>query len=456
MIRNFLELCERSFTGQPMKKNDWDMLVVKAARKQVKNYELEWDKKVLIPQDAALNERLWQAALDFISETGLYNMSTERIIKFSRQEILNGLSNMPQQLELGSGKQKRIMKARLIEDQARPFFSAGNPGCPTPEDIFLPITKSLVQEPLIDMVNSGSLTTVDGFTVRGGEVSELLAVQREMQLVNLAKAQCGRSGMPTMGAESSVTEIGDLASAQPGCVNSYDAHLVSMFNELIMDKGNLVRAASSLQYGQVNASLACTMVGGLAGGAPGAAMVMIASMMAANLICLADFHLCHPIHIKHVSTTTPDCLWVQSMVCQAFAQNAPAIVMGDIWPKSGAMTKELLYEMAANTLVLTVSGGHSQGAGAVDGKDPHGTGLESRLMAEVGLAARGLRRDMANDITLKLLDKYENIFSSPLGNPGLPFDQTYDLATLRPKPAWEGMYDEVKQELASLGLNFTS
>lgn len=455
MNRNFLELCERSFTGPSLPKADWDMRIVRTVRRLVKDYDLAWDRQTIITSDSDLNGRLWLAALDLASTVGIYNMSTDRIIELSRKELEEGLAAMPQALEVGAGKQKRYMRSRLIEDGSRPFFSAGNPGCPTPEDMFLPITRSLIQEPLIDMVNSGSLTTVSGFTVRGGEPSEVLAVQKEMQLLALAKELGGRPGMPTLGAESAVTEIGDLAAAHQGCLEPHDVHLISMFNEMIMDRGNLVRAASSLQYGHINASLACTMVGGIAGDAPGAALVMIASMMAANLVCLADFHLCHPIHIKHVATTTAACLWVQSAVCQAFAQNAPAILMGDIWPKSGAMTRELLYEMAANTLVLTVSGGHSQGAGAVDGKTPHGTGLESRLMAEVGIAAAAskMSRPEANAIALRLLDKYEPIFTQPGGNPGRPFDQTYDPVSLKPRSEWLALYDEVKTDLAEMGLN---
>ena len=456
MLRNFLELCERSYTGPALEKADWDMKVVRTVQTLVKKYGLAWDKKNIVPVDNDLNSRLWQGALELVCALGLYNMTTGRVIEFSLEEINSGLANMPQSLTLGLGKHSRQMNARLIEDERRPFFSAGNPGCPTPEELFLPITKSLVQEPLIDMVNSGSLTTVDGFQVRTGDVSEIVAVKREMQLVDLARRQCGRPGMPTMGAESAVSEAGDLCVSQKGYLNPYDAHLISIFNELIIDRGNLVRAAGSLEYGQINASLACTMVGGLAGDAPGAAMLMISSMMAANLLCLADFHLCHPIHIKHVATTTAPCLWLQSAVCQAFAQNAPAILMGDIWPKSGALTKELLYEMAANSLVLTVSGGHSQGAGAVDGRLPHGTGLESRLMAEVGLAALRTKLDRAeaNKLVLKILAKYESVFERPEGNPGEPFTKSYDLNSLRPSAAWDEMYRTVKSDLAEMGLNF--
>ena len=56
-------------------------------------------------------------------------------------------------------------------------------------------------------------------------------------------------------------------------------------------------------------------------------MVMTASILAANRICLADYHLCHPIHIKNVATTERSCLWLQAVLCQIFASVAPGIIV---------------------------------------------------------------------------------------------------------------------------------
>ncbi len=270
---------------------------------------------------------------------------------------------------------------------------------------------------------------VDGFPVKSGDPTEVVAVRRELEYLHRALEQVGRPGMGLLAAESAVTEIGDLSAANEKRLRPCDSHLVAMFNELIIDNGNLVRAANSLDYGMKNASLACTMVGGLGGDAQGATLVMIASILAANLICLADYHLCHPIHITDVATTARGCLWLQSVLCQSFAKNAPAIIVCDLWPSSGALTKELLYEVAANSIVVTVSGGHLEGLGSANGNEPNGTGLEVRLMGEVGkaVARQGMTREEANGIVLKLLEKYEHVFSMPDKNKGKRFDEAYDM-----------------------------
>jgi len=38
------------------------------------------------------------------------------------------------------------------------------------------------------------------------------------------------------------------------------------------------------------------------------------------------------------------------------------------------------------------------------------------------------------------------------GNPGVAFNQAYDLQTLTPVPVWVRMYQEVKSEIRNMGL----
>ena len=457
--KKFLELYHRGQTGKKISKEDWDIeYVVETVMELVDDYDLiDWNRSYneqIIPEDDELFDNIFEAAKKLILEIGMYNLSTQRQISFTEEEIEDSIKNMKTSLVMGEGKDAVTLVARGIEDRTEPIIWAGNPGCPTPERLYLPIIQSVAKEPLIDLLTCGSLVDVDGYQVKNGEPTEVFAVRRELQYLHQALKEVGREGMGLLAAESAVTEIGDLAATYDRALRPCDSHLVATFNELMIDNGNLVRAASSFDYGMRNASLACTMVGGLGGDAPGATVVMIASILAANLICNADYHLCHPIHISDVATTARGCLWLQAVLCQTFAKKAPAIIVCDLWPASGAMTKELLYEVAANSIVVTVCGGHLEGIGAANGNAPHGTGLEIRLMAEVGkaVARQGMTRAQANEIVMKLLEKYEYVFQKEGGNMGVPFDEAYDMETITPLPAWEKMYEEVKAELIEMGL----
>jgi methylamine---corrinoid protein Co-methyltransferase len=455
MTYDYLRIIDRFETGQPMEKDHWDVdQIAITTRELVRKYHLAWDKEVVIPDDPDLADRVFQAGLELASRVGVYSMSTRRVLKFEPGELEAALKCMAKQLEMGEGDDSRTLYARQIMDPRPPLVWAGNPGVPTSEDLFLPNVMSWMQEPIVDLITCGSLTRVQGRDVQTREPTEILATRQELKLLREGLRRVGRPGMGMLAAQSSVSELGDLSVAHPDYLRPCDSHLVPMLNELIMDNRNIARAVNSLDYGMRNASLACVMVGGLGGDAPGSAVIQVASFIAANLVCLADYHLLHPIHIRHVATSTRSVMWVQSMVEQAFARNAPCIIVADIYPKSGALTRELLYEVAANAIAITVSGGHLEGVGAADGAAPNATGLDARWMGEVGhaVARQGLDLHQANSLVLRLLEKYEPVFDRPGGNPGVGFDQAYDLETLQPVPEWAKMYDEVKADLNQMGL----
>lgn len=459
MVQNYLELIERSHTGPVIKKEDWDLdKIALTIRRLVKKYQLAWSPEEVVPNDPDLADRVFKAAVELVQAAGVYNASTGRIIAFEDSEIEAGLRSAPQALEMGEGQDARTLYARKIMDPRPPLVWAGNPGVPTPEDLFQPMVMSWMQEPIVDLITCGSLTQIDGFDVRTAEPIEVIATRRELSLLRDGLRQVGRPGMGMLAAQSSVSELGDLSASHPDYLRPCDSHLVAMLNEMIVDHRNIARAVNSLDYGMRNASLACVMVGGLGGDAPGSAVLQVASFIAANLICLADYHLLHPIHIRHVATSTRAVMWVQGIVEQAFARNAPCIIVSDIYPKSGAMTRELLYEVAANAIAITVSGGHLEGVGSNDGATPNGSGLEARLMGEIGHAVtrQHMGLEEANRLILQLLPKYEYVFSQPGGNPGLCFDQVYDLKSLQPVAAWSAMYEEVKDDLRRMGLEALS
>lgn len=455
MINTYLEIINRSKTGPELSKQDWDMeYVVFPTMDLVKKYELHWDKNKIVPEDSAMIDRLFQAGFELAESSGIYCLTTGRVIQFSKDELLQGLANAPQTLQIGEGEDVRYLYARNVMDDRLPLIWAGNPGAPTPEEIFGAYTESCMQEEIVDMATCGSITHIDGQAVESGSPMEVHAARWELQTLRGILKSIGRSGMGLLGGQSAVTELGDLAISHPDYLRPVDAHLVALLNELIIDQVNMVRALNSVEYGMRNASLATVMVGGLGGDAPGAAVVQVASFILAYLVCRADYHLLHPIHIRHVATSTRGVMWVQSAVEQAFARNAPCIIVSDIYPKSGALTEELLYEVAANAIAISVSGGHLEGVGSADGLYPNGTGLEARWMGEVGHAVtkQGMTLKEANEMINKLLDRYEHVFEMENGNPGVRFDQAYDLNTLQPLPAWQKMYDTVKSTIQEMGL----
>jgi methylamine--corrinoid protein Co-methyltransferase len=452
---NYLEILERSNQGEFITEENWDLeKVVATSRRLVKKYGLQWDRNQVVSDDPSLVDAVYQAGYEMAVELGVYSRSTERIIPLTQAEIDEGLSSRHQTLVMGEGDDARTLYARQPGDERLPLFFGGPPGNPIPQHLLLPNVISYVQEPLIDLATCGTLIEVDGYPVRTGHPMEIIATRREAQIVHAALNKVGRPGMGMLGAQSSVSELGNLAATQPRYLRQCDSHLIPLLNELKMDNRNFARVVNSLDYGMINASLPCVIVGGLGGGPPGSAVVNVASFLVANVVCRAGYHLLHPIHVRHVATSTREVLWVTSIVGQAFSRNAPSIIVADIYPKSGTGTKELLYETAANAIVNSVTASHLEGCGSADGSLPNCSGLEARWMAEVALAAHRSRMSLAeaNTWVLRLLPLYEHVFTQEGGNPGLPFEQVYDLATVQPLRFWDEMYQQVKSELQAMGL----
>lgn len=451
---NYLEILDRANTGPYLAEENWDLeKVAMTTKRLVKKYKLEWNKEDLVTDDASLSEAIFNAGYELAATLGSYSRTTERVIEISQDEIDMGIRNMPQNVVMGEGKDVRNLYARRLNDERAPLFFGGSPGTPIPERFFQANVMSYMQEPLIDLATCGTLVEVDGREVRTGNPIEIVSTRRELQYMRQGLKRVGRAGMGMLAAQSSVSELGDLAAAHPDYLRPCDSHLVPMLNELKMDHRNISRAVNSLEYGMVNASLPCVIVGGLGGGPAGSAVVNVASYLIANITCLADYHILHPIHMRHIATSTRDVLWVINATAQAFARHAPTIIVADIYPKSGAGTKELLYETAANAIVNSVSGCHLEGCGSADGNAPNCSGLEARLMAEVALAVHHMKMGLkdANEFILKLLPKYEHVFTQD-GNPGKPFDEVYDLQKVQPMDFWQKMYEEVKTELKEMGL----
>jgi len=236
MAPSYLELIDRAQNGPLIRKEDWDLEKVAITTKQlVKKYNLSWSPDEVVPLNLEMADRVFQAGLELAQLIGVYHASTGRLIEFQPGELEEALKTAPLSLEMGEGEDVRTLYARQVMDIRPPLVWAGNPGVPTPEELFQPMVMSWMKEPVVDLVTCGSLTRVDGHEVRTAEPTEIAATRRELNLMRAGLRLVGRPGMGMLAAQSSVSELGDLAVANPAYLRPCDAHLVPMLNELIVD-----------------------------------------------------------------------------------------------------------------------------------------------------------------------------------------------------------------------------
>ena len=97
----------RSFVGQNMTSNDFDDFLMETAMELQDEYDLKWNWNQVIADDDRA-DRVFEAAVKFLAEVGVYNRSTSSVIKWTEQEIRDMVAdykNNPRKLTVGAGRE---------------------------------------------------------------------------------------------------------------------------------------------------------------------------------------------------------------------------------------------------------------------------------------------------------------------------------------------------------------
>jgi methylamine---corrinoid protein Co-methyltransferase len=447
------EIVRRSESGPYMKEADFDMAIARKVPELVQKYGLEYDPNVLVPSDDDMANRLYQAGLELFLEMGAYNMSTQRRVMFSRDEVEHTVALAPKNFTVGTGKDARVMRHRGVESDIPCIIHSGPTGTPCSEKYHPYILESCAQEPLVDCLGSGSLSTYMGDKTIPGTPLEILGVQRDAVVAREAVRKAGRPGMHINDVASPLTCAGKISTINPEWgMRSTDGLLVSQMVELKTDYDQLSRAARMKSVGMHIVDLMTPLVGGLGGGPQGTAIVTVACHLLGVMCYSASYHIYGHMHLLNSTDTDRMGLWIYAIGGQALALNSPILSINAIYTQAGLGTEEVLWEIAAASVASTVSGIHQGGVGATGGStEDHTSGLENRFNAQVSHSSLGMSRADANGYVLEFLSHYEETHKNP--PPGKPFSQLYNLEPLEPTEEWLELYNRVSDAIVDIGLD---
>ena len=450
----FTEIIQRSENGPYLKEADFERVVVQRVQELVRQYGLKFDRRTPIPAEAEMADRLYQAGLDLFLELGAYNMSTQRRIMFSRLEVEQAVAETPAAVMLGTGKDAILMRHRGGDNDVPCVVHSGPTGTPCSERYHPLILQSCAQEPLIDCLGAGSVSTYMGASVIPGTPLEILGVQRDACAAREATRRAGRPGMHINDVASPLTCAGKMATIHPEWgLRPSDGLLVSQMVELKTNYDQLSRAAHLQSVGIHIVDLMTPLEGGLGGGAPGTAVIAVACHLLGVLLYAPSYHIHGHMHLLESTSTDRMGLWIYAMSGLALARNTPILTTSAIYTQAGLGTEQVLWEIAAGTVAATVGGMHHNGVGATGGaSQDHTSGLEQRFFAQVAHASLGMSLQEANELVLRLLDRYEATHMQGVP-PGLPFAEIYNTDTLEPTEEWQAHYFKVCSELQSMGLD---
>ncbi len=450
-----LDVLDRVETGPIVEESQWDMFLVPD---EVGRIQAEFDINLnalgdtLVPDDDGLADRVFEAGLALAERLGVYCVSTSRQIKFSRAEILTALAIAPTEVTFGEGGDRHTERKRKIEDPALVTIKGGGVGTPIPEELYLAVHQSYAQEPLVDAMINCTLVEVYKREVRSRSPWEILAGWHEAELTKAACRRAGRPGLALGCVENAVSELAELSATSYGGFSPFDWHHIAMISEFKTDYGALSKLAHLVRTSSVIHAFYNTIYGGSVGGKEGMAIAIVGGCILLQMIYMTNTHSVSPAHPFFDNDTTPEIIQAISVAQQALARNSRLLTDVVITPVGGPGTKTLLYEAAAMAIMAAASGtcgliGPRSAAGIHAG---HVSGLEARWTAEVAHAAAGISRRDANALVRQLVARYQpDLDQRPIGQ---PFQEVYDLATLKPSPEWQRMYEETKEELRQMGL----
>lgn len=453
-----LEVMERAFTGKPCTERDYDINIFSKKLKEiVKEYNIKYDPDNPVPSDNSVADDVFNAGFDFFCEVGSYFTDTGRVIKFSEDEVKKALKSAPSEIIFGEGTDAKKFVSRKPESDVPPWCFLGAGGAPISSDeILLKLVEGYGSIPLANSITIPSLTSVSGIRIRPETPLEILGTIRNIVLAREALRRIGRPGLPIMNslptAQSSVALISALHPKYG--LRKTDGYLLAILAELKtnFDLLNKVFTLQNLGYGNGICGEAGPVFGGFCGGAEGTVVTVIASHLMSLLLYNATWHLSFPIHLRYISNSSPELLWVTSVYAQAISRNTHLLSAHLNYTAAGPGTRMCFREIAAQRLAAVSSGVSIESVGLGKAKhEDYLTPIEPRFAAEVANAVVGMKREEANEIVKELLSSYvKHIPSPPLG---YSYQESYDIRTGKPLDKCLGVYNDAKKELEKLGLN---
>jgi len=454
---DYWDFIRRIDSGEIVREEEYNRKIGTVAAEIVEKYDINYTPDNPVPQDDALADRLFEAAVELFIKMGIFVIDTRKVVHYTKDEVMEALSHAPSKVVYGTGNETVVVPHRNIEDTRDPvvFFSAV--GTPHSEEDFVKVCQSYAAEPLADTFSGPLITSYRGMSIASGSPVEVEAgIWNVVKLREAARF----AGRPNIGIHNfmSVAERTDatIAGARPEFgVKENDGLFTAAIAEMKVDFERLKRIAFQLHTSYVIGGLYGPLMGGYAGGPAATAVVLVAHHFLGLFAFSAQRHNGFPINIQQTCNTTREMLWLVSAAGQAIAKNTKLVTAANAFMASGPCTEMITYELAAHSLVSTVSGWHLNPAAVARNRHPgHSSGMEPRMHAEVGhvVARMGMDRKEASRITNEMLSLYENdIKNAPIGK---SFRECYNIQTVKPTDEYLKVWESSKKKLGSLGLDF--
>jgi methylamine--corrinoid protein Co-methyltransferase len=261
---SLLDVAERAYVGPRMDEMEWNMGLFRKMQELTKRHNLKRPlPSKFYEVDEVYLDSLFNAAVDFLSEAGVYCVSTNRVIKFTEDEVREAARQTPSSLLIGGGKDVCMVRKRAIGDAQPTHINTGGHSAWSEDIIPLPlIVRELTRIPRVGSIEGFNFIKVDGREVHGTPkvvYAAIRAVERVREGVRLA----GRPGLAICYYPILTNAAALIAPADPERgLRRNDGILLSVLPDLKVESDLIAAAIFYEAYG-------CYRVNGGAGGQVG-------------------------------------------------------------------------------------------------------------------------------------------------------------------------------------------
>jgi len=449
---DLLEIYDRTQRGEVIPQESFDLDYVYATLTSlVEKYGIKYNPNIPVPFDEALADRVFDAAVDFFVECGVYFQPTKTIVRFSREETLNAISGYDGNCHFGEGKEARIFRSRKPDSSSRPWCHVGSGIVASTEQIASQIVYGNASIVAADSMSVNALDKVDGYKIHTGQPTEILGAIRSIQIARRACELAGRPGLPIINgiatAGSAIATI--AAAAEQFGWRTGDGVIVGSLAEFKTNWEMMAKVAYCQSCGYNIVLASAPMLGGYGGGPEAVAILNTAYVLFGILVYRCNYYLSLPLHINLSCSTTRDVIWATALSSQAISRNTNMPTLTLAYAAGGPMTESFYYESAAFIAASIASG--------VSTQTPHPakavltdyvTPLEMETNTLVELACAGMTRKQANKVVKKLLPEYENnLTNAPVGK---SYTECFNLNTGQPTDEHVDFVEKIKKKLSAL------
>lgn len=448
------EFVKRSLVGPFKSPKDFDLHLSRTLRALVSDYNIHFKHEEFICDDATA-DAIFQAAVDLLSQVGIYNKDTSRVILLGRDELLEVARETPDEWTVGGGEDAVTVKWRAHDNKTAPTIlpmpvTSYRYGGKQATFIDMTAAYSSEQSGLGGLARSllKELEGIGNLADTPGEIMWCRVIYKWVRAI--AKAM----GKPDvyLGPVIGISVPAVLACYSPGLLEKHNCYIPMLLEpELKLDWGPL-KLAYVAEEMQIPAYIGTgVMLGVYCRTGEEAAVAIVASL-------LAQLSYTHGVtaHLgsndREGNRTSRAVLQSRNAAFRAAERNIGNPLGCAYLVPSGLGTVKSIYEEAALVLSETCSGiswmwgfplhPGSNGEPKVD--------LDCKLASKISRGVAGLGREEVSELLRKILAVYEPNWG--VREEGKPYNYYYDWKTLTPTQELVDLYKREEENLSRLGV----